>query len=116
MRQLSWDQSLSGDPSSRRPRAIAAKSDPGHRSTLGRGRRRQAIFGSIRSQLQVKIVTIFAADNPTDDSEELEGGFPSGFPHNAVDLGPPHLIAIIPTAGGEHRRPRLSRGSQPHGG
>jgi hypothetical protein len=30
--------------------------------------------------LQVKIVTIFAADSPRDDCEELEGGFPQRFP------------------------------------
>jgi hypothetical protein len=63
--------------------------------------------------LQGKIVTIFAAaDNPRDDFEELEGFFPSGFPHHVLNSGPPHLIAIIPKTSGEHRQPRLSRGSR----
>jgi len=31
---------------------------------------------SNRRELQGKIVTIFAAENPMDDCEELEGGFP----------------------------------------
>ena len=57
-------------------------------------------------QLQGKIVTIFAADNPRDVCEELEGGFPSVFPHHVVDLGQPHLFTVIPTACGEH----LNRG------
>jgi len=73
-------------PSSRRHRAIAAKPDPGHRSTLGRGWRRQAIFMSIRSHLQGKIVTIFATDKPGDDCEELEGGFSRRFPPSRSGL------------------------------
>ncbi len=64
---------------------------------------------SIRRELQGKIVTIFAADNPMNG----RGGFsPNGFSHYVVDLGPPYFIAIIPTASGENRQPRLSRGSR----
>ena len=53
------------------------KPDPGHRNDKfgcgedePKGRSRRAEY------LQGKIVTIFTADNPRDDSEELEGGFP----------------------------------------
>ena len=35
---------------------------------------------SIRREVQGKIVTIFAADNPRNDCEELEGVFPYRFP------------------------------------
>ena len=48
-------------------------------------------------------MTTVAADNRTDDCEELEGRVSSGLPYHVVDLGPPHLIALIPTARGEHR-------------
>ena len=78
--------------------------------TLGTGtislvaaRRSRRDGACAENTLQGKIVTIFAANNPRDECEELEGGFPSGFPHHVVDLGPPYLIAFIPTACGEHR-------------
>ncbi len=58
---------------------------------------------SSRRELQGKIVTIFAAYNPRDDCEELEGLFPSGFPLYVGDFGPPHPLAVISTACGEHR-------------
>ena len=75
--------------------------------TLGTGAK--SLVAAIRSRrdgacaentMQGKIVTIFAADYPRDDCEELEGVFPNGF---VVDLGPPHLIAFNTTAGREHR-------------
>ena len=46
-------------------------------------------------------MTIFAADDPRGDCEELEeGGFFSGVPLHVVDFDPPHPLTGIPTAGG----------------
>jgi hypothetical protein len=59
---------------------------------------------SSKSQLQGRIVPIFATDAPRGDCEAPEGVFPSGFPPHVEDFGPPHRLPVIePTAGGQHR-------------
>ena len=58
-------------------------------------------LGSNRRELQGKVVTIFAADNPKDDCKELEGFFPSGFKLHVGNFGPPHPLTVIHTAVGE---------------
>ena len=55
------------------------------------------------SQLQGKIVTIFATDAPRGDYE-APGGGPSGFPPHVENFGPSHRSVVIePTASGQHR-------------
>ena len=72
---------------------------------------------SSRSQLQGRIVTIFATDAPTNDCEAPEGGFPSAFPPHVEDFGPSHRLSVIePTAGEQHRQPRHSRELRQQGG
>ncbi len=68
------------DLSSHRHRALDAKHDPGHRYTLGRGRRRQADFRRSRSTLQEKILPIWRCETPKGDCEKRRGGGPSGLP------------------------------------
>ena len=45
-------------------------------------------------------MTSIAADDPRGDYEELEGFFRGVFPFHVVYFGPPHLLTVIPIAGG----------------
>ncbi len=51
--------------------------------------------------MQRKIATFYTDADPWGECEELIGFSPSGFHIHVEDFVPPHLITVIPTAGGE---------------
>jgi len=103
------------DTSSRRHRALDAKPYLGCRSTLVRGRRRQADIMSSRSPLHERILPIWRSETPKDDCEERRGVFTGGLPHHVEDVISSRIFIVIPTACGEASQPRHNRGSRPSG-
>jgi hypothetical protein len=99
--------------SSRRHRELDTKPDPGHRSTLGIGRRRQVDFRSCRSGGKGVIFRFGAARHPRGDCEERRRVFPIGFSHHVEEFSSSHIFTIISTASAEESQSRHNRGSRP---